>query len=266
MKRSNLYSYRKLCYFLIIWVAIGFIGCGVKTGVVKTETTAVINTGAPPLTPITDRKTIFFDDFSDPQRINRNMWISNGQRHWIWQGKTSEEPGCVDGCLKQNNEYKDSGNVIMYVQTPQFSNGTIETKTRISFDQSIAPKLEELDTLRYKIGAGIVFRMHDADNYYMFRLAGEEGCVLGKMVNGKWFDLKNPRRFNFLEGGRIKPNYWYALKVKVIGNNFECFINDSPVINYTDYGSLGGAAITIGHIGLVTFKCFADFEYINVYQ
>jgi hypothetical protein len=101
----------------------------------------------------------------------------------------------------------------------------------------------------------------------MFRLAGEEGCVLGRMVDGKWYNFVNPRRAKFLEGGRIKPNYWYALKVKVIGNNIQCFINDSPVINYSDFESKGGKEpITVGHLGLATFKCFADFEYINVYQ
>lgn len=237
-----------------IWGAIWFIGCR------ETKPDPI-----PPI-PITYKKTIFFDDFNDPQRINRNMWVSNGQRHWIWQGKTSEEPGCVDGCLKQNNEDSNAGNLIIYVHTPQFSNGTIETKTRMNFDQSVAPTPDELNAIRYYIGAGIVFRMSDADNYYMFRLAGEEGCVLGKMVDGKWFDLANPRRKNFLEGGRIKPNYWYALKVRVIGNNFECFINDSSVINYTDFGTKGGNPITVGRLGLATYKCFADFEYINVYR
>lgn len=258
MKRLNFYSHRKLGCIVLLLGAIGFLGCS--------ETIVEVRPDTKPPTPFALNKTIFFDDFAYPQRINRNMWVSNGKRHWIWQGQTSEEPGCVDGCLKQNNEYADAGNVIMYVQTPQFSNGTIETKTRMSFDQSIAPAPKELNTLRYYIGPGIVFRLRDINNYYMFRLAGEEGCVLGKMVNGQWFDLANPRRMNFLEGGRIKPNYWYALKVKVISNNIQCFINDSPVINYTDDGSKGGPPVTVGHLGLATFKCFADFEYINVYQ
>jgi len=259
MERVNFYSYRKLGCLVLFLSAVGFLGCS--------ETIVEVRPDVKPPTPVAVNSTIFFDDFSYPQRINRNIWVSNGKRHWIWQGRTSEEPGCVDGCLKQNNEYGSSGNVLIYVQTPQFSNGTIETKMRMNFDKSISPNQDELNALRYYIGPGIVFRLTDIHNYYMFRLAGEEGCVLGRMVNGKWYDFANPRRVKFLEGGRIKPNYWYKLKVKVIGGNIQCFINDSPVINYSDYESKGGKKpITVGHLGLSTFKCFADFEYIKVYQ
>ncbi|MBN2808869.1 MAG: hypothetical protein JXR80_05185 [Deltaproteobacteria bacterium] len=210
---------------------------------------------------IAQAQTIFFDDFSQAsQNINRNLWMSNGKAHWVWQGKTSDAPGCVDGCLKQNSEADRALNAIMYISTPQISNATIETKTRINYDLSIGHTDEELKKFRYFIGTGIVFRLVDDNNYYMFRLAGEEGCVLGKMVDGRWVDLKNPRRLNFLEGGRVRTNTWYTLKVIVNGNNIQCFINDSPVINYTDFES----EFSLGHFGLTTFKCFGDFEYIKV--
>lgn len=270
MPSSFFYSHRQLCWILLILSAIGLTACGNNNGMVKTDVTVQAEVAdlppVTPLTPMTSNKTIIFDDFSEPQRINRNMWVSNGNRHWIWQGKTSEAPGCIDGCLKQNNEYQDAGNLIMYIQTPRFSNGTIETKLRIDFDQSVAPKPQEKNDLRYYIGAGIVFNMQDKDNFYMFRLAGEEGCVLGKMVANEWHDLANPRRQNFLEGGRIKPMNWYTLKVRIIGNNFQCYVNDSPVIDYTDYGQEFGEPFTLGHVGLVAFKCFADFEYIHAYE
>lgn len=260
MKKNGLN--RTLIKIFLILFAINFLcittGCSTK----ETKETIIIK----PAEPSSSVKTIFFDDFNTTQSINRNMWVSNGKAHWVWQGKTSANPGCVDGCLKQNSEDINALNAVMYVQTPQMTNGVIETKTRMNFDKSIAPTPEEKKRLRFFIGTGIVFRMSDVNNYYMFRLAGEEGCVLGKMVNGKWVDLDNPRRVRLLEGGRIKPNVWYTLKVQVYGNNIQCFINDSPVINYTDDGSKGGPPFTVGHFGLITFKCFADFEYINVYQ
>ena len=206
-------------------------------------------------------QTLFFDDFSAAsQSTTRNMWLSNGKAHWVWQGRTSASQGCTDGCLKQNSEDDRALNAIMYVSTPKIADATIETKTRINYDIPIAPTSEELKKLRYFIGTGIVFRLVDANNFYMFRLAGEEGCVLGKMINNEWYDLQNPRRLNLLEGGRIKPNTWYNLKVQIRGNNIQCFINNSPVINYTDHE----ATFTVGSFGLTTFKCFADFEYISV--
>ena len=205
--------------------------------------------------------SIFFDEFNPDDNILRNVWRSNGKAHWVWQGKTASNlPGCENGCLKQNSEDTRALNAIQYVATPQISNATIKTKTRIKYDRSVAPSSEELRNLRFFIGTGIVFRMEDENNYYMFRLAGEAGAVLGKMVNNNWVDLANPRRLDFLEGGRIKPNNWYRLKVKVYGNNIQCFINDSPVINYTDSQN----PFSVGHFGLCTFKCFGDFEFIEV--
>ncbi len=79
-------------------------------------------------------KTVFFDDFSAAsQATTRNMWLSNGKSHWIWQSQTSNSPGCVDGCLKQNNEADRALNTIMYVSTPQIASAVIETKTRINY-------------------------------------------------------------------------------------------------------------------------------------
>lgn len=208
-----------------------------------------------------NNSSIFFDEFETDDSTIRNVWRSNGNAHWVWQGKTDAHlPGCENGCLKQNSEDSRALNAIQYVATPQITNATIKTKTRIKYDRSVAPSPDELRNLRYFIGTGIVFRMVDENNYYMFRLAGEAGAVLGKMVNNKWIDLKNPRRLDFLEGGRIKPNNWYRLKVKVYGNNIQCFINDSPVINYTDNQN----PFDVGHFGLCTFKCFGDFEFIDV--
>lgn len=236
----------------LVFAAIFFTGCRkvvVKRTIVEPDTVSA--------------ETIFFDDFSThSQATTRNNWISNGKAHWVWQGQTSGKPGCVDGCLKQNSEDDRALNAVMYVKTPQIADATIETKTRINYDLSLGVRSDanELKKLRYFIGTGIVFRMKDANNYYMFRLAGEEGCVLGKMVDNQWIDLANPRRLDFLEGGRIKPNYWYDLKVKIRDNKIQCFINDSPVISYTD----DDGTFSLGHFGLCTFKCFGDFEYIKV--
>jgi hypothetical protein len=111
------------------------------------------------------------------------------------------------------------------------------------------------------MGAGIIFRMKDRDNFYMFRLAGEEGAVLGKMVNGKWTDLANPRSTDNLPGRvRFSGSNWYRLKVKVYDKRILCYINDSAVVSYED-NEFG-----LGHFGLCTFKARADFDYIRIYN
>ena len=115
--------------------------------------------------------------------------------------------------------------------------------------------------VRYIIGAGIIFRMKDNNNYYMFRLAGEEGAVLGKMVNGVWVDIDNPRSIDFLpERVRFSQANWYALKVVCNGDRITCYINDSVVVNKTD------TQFSLGRFGLCTFKTRADFDFFKVYQ
>lgn len=265
--KTDLFVTDKLSKFvgMLIVASVSFIGCTTERVVVREAPQKEVVKEKEiirevPTTPGGSDKVIFFDDFGASNHVNRNLWKSNGKAHWVWQGKSSGLPGCEDGCLKQNSEDIHALNAIMYVSTPQMANATIETKTRINFDMSVNPTPTELDNLRKFIGTGIIFRMVDHDNYYMFRLAGEEGAVLGKMVDNKWVDLANPRRIRMLEGGRIKPNNWYRLKVVVNGNNIQCFINDSPVINYSDHKN----PFTVGYFGLCTFKCFADFEFVEV--
>ncbi|OQY57892.1 MAG: hypothetical protein B6245_14685 [Desulfobacteraceae bacterium 4572_88] len=232
---------------LLLWAIIVAGLCPIIVGCAETKVVTV------PTEVVVEKqlvKTIFEDDFTTNQGAKRNLWKSNGKAHWAWE----------DGYLRQTSEDKRALNAIMYVTTPQISNATIDTRARINYDKSVAPSQEELKNLRSFIGTGIIFRMVDENNYYMFRLAGEEGCVLGKMVDGKWVDLKNPRRENFLRGQRIKPNQWYNLRVRVYGSNIQCFINDSPVINHND------STYTLGRFGLITFKCFGDFDEIKVYE
>ncbi len=243
---------KKGCLALLAVVLLMASGCAQET-IVREQT--IIRE-----VPKTATDSIFFDEFDPGNGTMRNIWRSNGKAYWVWEGPTPGLFGCENGCLKQNSEDIRALNAIMYVSAPQISNATIEVKTRISYDRSASPTQEELANQRKFIGSGIVFRMVDPNNYYMFRLAGEEGAVLGKMVNNEWIDLANPRRLDFLAGGRIKPNTWYILKVKVSGSNIQCFINDSPVINMNDTNS----PFTVGYFGVSTFKCFADFEYIDV--
>jgi hypothetical protein len=94
----------------------------------------------------------------------------------------------------------------------------------------------------------------------MFRLAGEEGAVLGKMVDGEWIDIANPRSANFLpERVKFSRANWYRLKVDAYGSRIVCYINDSVVVSRTD------TTFSLGNFGLVTFKTKADFDYFKVY-
>ena len=175
----------------------------------------------------------------------------------------------LDGHLVQKTDDPRQLNAIRYIQTPRIADASIETEVRIRPDRPAQWTSSQADeemrrNIRFIIGAGIVFRMRDTNNFYMFRLAGEEGAVLGRMIDGQWNeeDLCNPRVRDFLEGSRIgfTADNWYRLKVEVYGNRITVFINDEPVCSATD-NTFG-----IGNVGLVTFKTPADFDYIKVFN
>ena len=227
-------------------------------GITLCCTSACQTAPLPMPTPQNEVRTIFYDAFIPEKGELRNLWQTNGKGAWLVQRKISSLSGCEDGCLKQNSEDPRALNTIYYVRTPQMADGVIETKARLTYELSVSETHERLNQIKSFIGAGIIFRMTDENNFYMFRLAGEEGVVLGKMVNGDWIDLGNPRRVDFLEGGRVKPNTWYTLKVAARGGQIQCFINNNPVISIND------ATFSLGKFGLTTFKTMADFEYISV--
>lgn len=122
--------------------------------------------------------------------------------------------------------------------------------------------------MRRIAGAGLVFRLQDENNYYMFRLAGEEGAVLGKMVNGEWEDLRNPRAIDFLNSNLRYSDRLYGLRVRVRGNRIECFITESVEgqVDAVEQAvvSIVDTTFSTGRVGLVTFEAKADFLFVKV--
>jgi hypothetical protein len=198
-------------------------------------------------------KVIFEDHFK--KAIQQWQQVSG-----IWQ--------LEKGVLRQTTDDPAQLNTIRFIQSPRFGDGIIEASV------AVTPRLPQVLTtagaddeltrnIRFICGAGIIFRMKDPRNYYMFRLAGEEGVVLGKMVAGEWTDLANPR-FRDLGSGtqRIqfgKGNY-YKLKVECRSNRIMCYVNDGIACTMQD------ASFDMGQVGLVTFKTAADFSYIKVLE
>jgi hypothetical protein len=181
-----------------------------------------------------------------------------------WQ-QTSGVWEVRDSLLLQRSDDGRHMNAVRFVQQPRVADATIETKLAVlptkpaQWTDSLADKELQHD-IRYVIGAGLVFRMQDRANYYMFRLGGEEGAVVGKMVDNVWTDLCNPRARNVLDGRRIgfTPSNPYVLKVTLRGSQITAFINDEPVCRVSDQ------TFSIGQVGLVTFKTAAAFDYIAV--
>jgi hypothetical protein len=239
----------KLKLFIFVLVLIVFVGCSPKKEVEVVPKPVVVQQ---PRQPQPGLKTIFYDNFD----TRKNEWQ---QVRGNWKID-------ADGFFVQHSADPRHINSIVYVDHPQAANCTIETFVRVKPDlpATLTDSVQDqnlLRNVRYIIGAGIIFRYKDQDNFYMFRLAGEEGAVLGKMVDGVWVDLSNPRSADYLQE-RIKfsESNWYRLKVDAYGDRIVCYINDSVVVSKTD------TTFSLGNFGLCTFKSKADFDYMKVYD
>jgi hypothetical protein len=235
----------KFKFFVLVWSMFILLGCTPKTVEVVTQPVA-----GTPAQPQTGPKTLFYDNFD----TRKNEWQ---QVRGIWK---LDDKGFFLQCSADPRHI----NSIVYVDYPQAADGTIETFVRINPDLPAvltdSPQDRELlRSVRYIAGAGIIFRYKDQDNFYMFRLAGEEGAVLGKMVDGVWVDLVNPRSADFLpERVKFSGSNWYRLKVEAYGSQLVCSIDDSVVATKTD------TTFDLGRFGLCTFQAKADFDYIKV--
>lgn len=201
---------------------------------------------APPA-PMTGDKVLLEDHFAqyNPQwRQVRGQWA-------VAQGK-----------LVQARDDAREGNSIFFYDPLTIADAEITAGVTVlaRLPQFQTRDDEELlKTKRRIAGAGIVFRYQDDNNFYMFRLAGEEGAVLGRMQDGQWYDLANPRAADFA-GVLVRMDTEYALRVRAEGRRIACWINNRAV------ASLDDSAFSIGRIGLATFRTQAAFSFIKVVE
>jgi hypothetical protein len=153
-------------------------------------------------------------------------------------------------------------NTIMYFDPLITADAEVATAVKMSATLPQFPTASDAELIEARrriAGAGLVFRYQDENNYYMFRLAGEDGVVLGKMVDGKWQDIANPRAADF-GGTSIKMDTEYTLRVRTEGRRIQCWINGRAVANLED------ASFSTGKVGLVTFRTRAAFSSIRVVE
>jgi hypothetical protein len=89
-------------------------------------------------------------------------------------------------------------------------------------------------------GGGIVWRYRDADNYYIARMNPlEDNYRVYKVVNGKRLQLGTK------EDLKVPTGEWHTLKIKMVGDHIECFLDGKKQLDVRD-DTLRGA----GQVGL----------------
>ena len=110
--------------------------------------------------------------------------------------------------------------------------------------------------------AGLVWRVKDADNYYVVRAnALEDNVVLYKTVNGQRSSLDIVGR----KGGYginvpVPANRWHSLRVEFAGTHFKVLFNEQPLFEVED-----ATFVDAGMVGLWTkadsITAFSSFAY-----
>ena len=78
-------------------------------------------------------------------------------------------------------------------------------------------------------GGGIVWRYQDANNYYIARMNPlEDNYRVYKVIAGKRIQLGTK------EGLKIPTGEWHNLKIKMVGNHIECFLDGKKELDAKD--------------------------------
>jgi hypothetical protein len=204
---------------------------------------------APPAPPAaaTQERVLLADDFksySPRWRQVRGQW------------------GLMEGALLQARDSVTELNTILFYDPLTVADAEITADLSVITDmpQFLTASDEGLLAAKRRVaGAGIVFRYQDEDNFYMFRTAGEEGVVFGKVIDGEWHELANPRSIDFA-GVLLKSDTPYRLRVRLTGNRIQCWIGNKAVVNLED------RSLATGRVGLTTFRSKAAFTGLRVVE
>jgi len=105
-------------------------------------------------------------------------------------------------------------------------------------------------------GFGIIFRVQDSDNFYLFDITSTGYFKIDKKVDGEYFDLSDWERNTAINAQGV--NY---LKVEAVGNLLTFFINNNKIKEVFD------STFEEGNIGLFAGgDVHASFDNLKVFQ
>ena len=144
------------------------------------------------------------------------------------------------------NVLKQSGQAtfpVCFKNDTSIKDGFVETKFK-----PIAGKEDQ--------GGGVIWRVRDANNYYVARAnALEDNVTIYHTVNGRRIAFKN---FNT----KVKSGVWHTLRVDFEGNKFAVTFDDNKVIEATDttFANTGKVGVWTKADSVILFD---DFTYAS---
>jgi hypothetical protein len=101
--------------------------------------------------------------------------------------------------------------------------------------------------------AGIFARVRDTRNYYFLYLDGGSNIVLRKRVDNSSTDIQKVKI-------ETVANTWYTLKLSVVGDALEGYVDGEMLVSGSDTG------VATGGVGVGTADCTAQFDDVTVHN
>ena len=149
-------------------------------------------------------------------------------------------PGKTGHALAQTAAGPSSLFNLCIAEGTRFQNGEVS----VAF-KAVAGKLDQ--------GGGIVWRLQDANNYYVARMNPlEDNLRFYKVVAGKRTQLATK------EGLKVPTGEWHTLKIRQMGDRIACYLDGKKQLEATDRTFLNA-----GRVGLWT-KADAQTNFDNL--
>ena len=181
--------------------------------------------------------------------------VTSGSLPAGWQVAATHPNGQPNAWRVQEDAKAVSGKKVLALpETPRFYGGTFNlcwTDKVLFKDGSIEVKVHA-GTGNEDQGGGPIWRVKDANNYYIVR----------------WNPLEDNFRLYYVKDGRRKqiatanvkadPQHWHTIRVEQRAQNITCYLDGKKLLTATDY-----TFTTAGGVGLWTksdaASCFDDF-------
>ena len=135
----------------------------------------------------------------------------------VWQVVEDETaPSRTGYVIAQMAESPGSVFNLCVAQSTDFRDGEISV-----FFKAVRGKKDQ--------GGGIVWRYRDHDNYYIARMNPlEDNYRVYKVVRGRRIQLATR------EGLTVKPGEWHKLKITMVGDHIQCFLDGKKLLDAKD--------------------------------
>lgn len=230
----------KLTVIAIYALAFVAVACGAGAGLTTTDESSFEKPGVPAETPAPSQekgKTLIYNfdkDAAGSLPANFHDALTGKGSQGKWEVKADPTAPSAPNVLAQTSTDKTKNRFPLAI-ADEGSFGDLDLSVKF---KPVSGKVDQ--------AAGLVWRLKDANNYYIVRANALEGnVVMYKVADGKRSDLpvKGEGR-TYGKKAIVPANQWSSLRVVMTGKLAEVYLNDVKLYEvedttFTDAGKIG---------------------------